>query len=170
MNREFLIPPAPTASAETYAELAREHWRTHLPGRHATLTDPDAFFTDLGAQAAIQVIEVWDQLRAADTPPADESYLDRVGRLAALKRQAEEIVLADLVLLPPEDAEQVEQDAADWAWIEATLDALVAERITPADLSDRQIRVLRQYLPAKALQLAGLPGSGPTEPDPPAAG
>lgn len=159
----FPIPLAPAASPHAYAALAREHWRTHLPSRYATLTDPDAFFADLGAQAAIQVIEVWDQLRADDLMPADEPYLERVARLNNLKRQAEELVLADLVLLPAEDTEQAQREAADWGWIEATLDALVDERITPADLSQRQLGVLRQYLPAKALELAGIP-------TPPAAG
>ena len=34
--------------------------------------------------------------------PPGEDYLARVGRLNALRKQAEEIVLAELVLLPPE--------------------------------------------------------------------
>jgi hypothetical protein len=162
-SNQFPIPFAPAASPHTYAALAREHWRTHLPSRYASLTDPDAFFADLGAQAAVQVIEVWDQLRTAAAMPTDEPYLDRVGRLNSLKRQAEELVLTDLVLLAAEDADEVQQESADWGWIEATLDALVDERITPADLSPRQVGVLRQYLPAKALELAGIP-------EPPAAG
>jgi hypothetical protein len=34
-----------------------------------------------------------------------EDFLDRAGRLAAQRRQAEEIVLADVILLPPEPGE-----------------------------------------------------------------
>ena len=33
--------------------------------------------------------------------PPGEDYLARVARLNALRKQAEEIVLADLILLPP---------------------------------------------------------------------
>jgi hypothetical protein len=34
--------------------------------------------------------------------PAGKDFMERVGRLNAIRKQAEEIVLADLVLLPPE--------------------------------------------------------------------
>jgi hypothetical protein len=41
-------------------------------------------------------------MRAQAGNPPGEDYLARVARLNALRRQAEEIVLADLILLPPE--------------------------------------------------------------------
>ena len=41
-------------------------------------------------------------MRARAGNPPGEDYIARVGRLNALRKQAEEIVLAELVLLPPE--------------------------------------------------------------------
>ena len=44
--------------------------------------------------------------------PPGEDYLARVARLNVLRKQAEEIVLADLILLPPEhDAIEFDQAA-----------------------------------------------------------
>jgi hypothetical protein len=40
----------------------------------------------------------------AGNPPG-EDFMDRVGRLNAIRKQAEEIVLADRVLLLPEGAQ-----------------------------------------------------------------
>ena len=54
------------------------------------------------AQAAGEITRLWAQMcdRAGNLP--GEDYLARVGRLNALRKQAEEIVLAELILLPPE--------------------------------------------------------------------
>lgn len=43
-------------------------------------------------------------MRAQAGNPPGEDYLTRVARLNALRKQAEEIVLADLILLPPESS------------------------------------------------------------------
>jgi hypothetical protein len=40
-------------------------------------------------------------MRAQHGNPPSEPYLARVAQLNALRKQAEEVVLADLILLPP---------------------------------------------------------------------
>jgi len=70
--------------------------RSLIPGTYTT-----ACFTDLGEEAAGEITRLWAQMRAqADNPPG-EDYLARVVRLNALRKQAEEVVLAGLILLPP---------------------------------------------------------------------
>jgi hypothetical protein len=83
-----------------YGEMARQHWARWLPQRYATIENPDSFFSDLGNQTSYRIAELTDQL-AGDGPPG-ESYPDRVGRLGQARRQAEEIVLPEMILLEPE--------------------------------------------------------------------
>jgi hypothetical protein len=85
-----------------YGAMAREHCRRWRPAAFAAIGNPDSYFTDLGERVAQEITALWAQLRDKDGNPPGEDYLARVGRLNALRKQAEEIVLADLVLLPPE--------------------------------------------------------------------
>ncbi len=85
-----------------YGAMARDHWRRWRPASYAEITDPDSYFTDLGDRVAQEISGLWAELRARSGNPPGEDYIARVGRLNALRKQAEEIVLADLVLLPPE--------------------------------------------------------------------
>jgi hypothetical protein len=85
-----------------YGTMAMGYWRQHLPHRYAAAGDPDAFFAALGEEAAAGIASLWGQMMAQARNPAGEDFTDRVGRLNAMRKQAEEIVLADLVLLPPE--------------------------------------------------------------------
>jgi hypothetical protein len=85
-----------------YGEMARDHCRRWRPAACAEITDPDSYFTDLGDRVAQEISDLWAELRARSGNPAGEDYIARVGRLNALRKQAEEVVLADLVLLPPE--------------------------------------------------------------------
>lgn len=66
----------------------------------ATIQDPEAFFSTLGATVASQVDDLAYQIAEAD--PAGKGYLEKVGRLNAAKRQAEDVVLAELVYLTPD--------------------------------------------------------------------
>ncbi|HEY9263345.1 MAG TPA: hypothetical protein VIQ11_01925 [Mycobacterium sp.] len=92
-----------------YGLEAKEYWETHAPKRFAALENPDAFFDELGEQIADQVMTLSDQLAGTDQP--NEEYLDKARRLTAAKRQAEEIVKHDLMLVEPEmnDAELREE-------------------------------------------------------------
>jgi hypothetical protein len=90
-----------------YGSMARQHWARWLPQQYAAIEDPGSFFSDLGNRASDQIAELADQL-AGDGSPA-EGYLDRVGRLGQARRQAEEIVLAQMILLEPEPGADLDE-------------------------------------------------------------
>jgi hypothetical protein len=94
-----------------YGAMARDHWARWLPARYAAITDPDSFFSDLGTRVSDQIGQLAQEL-AGDDPPG-ESYLVKVGRLGAARRQAEEIVLPAEVLLPPEPAADETEDETE---------------------------------------------------------
>jgi len=83
-----------------YGAMARSHWERWLPQRYATITDPDSFFLALGLETARQIDELATELAGDDQP--GEGYLEKAGRLTAARSQAEEIILPQQVLLPPE--------------------------------------------------------------------
>ena len=83
-----------------YAAMARSHWARWLPRRYATITDPDSFFSALGLETARQIDELATELAGDDEP--GEDYLAKAGRLTAARSQAEEIILTQQILLPPE--------------------------------------------------------------------
>ena len=91
-----------------YRQMARKHWARWLPAQYAAIEDPTGFFSDLGNQAGQRIDQLADQL-AGDGPPG-EDYLAKAGRLGQARIQAEEIVLADLILLPPESGTDEDQD------------------------------------------------------------
>jgi hypothetical protein len=88
-----------------YGSIARDHWRQWLPGRYAAIEDPGAYFTALGEEVAADIAGLWAEMSLQAGNPPGEDFTDRVGRLNAIRKQAEEIILADRVLLPPEGAE-----------------------------------------------------------------
>ena len=83
-----------------YGAMARSHWARWLPQRYATISDPDSFFSTLGQETARQIDELAVELAGDDRP--GEGYLEKAGRLAAARSQAEEIILPQQVLLAPE--------------------------------------------------------------------
>ena len=83
-----------------YGVMARSHWARWLPQRYATISDPDSFFLTLGQETARQIDELAAELAGDDQP--GEGYLEKAGRLTAARSQAEEIILPQQVLLPPE--------------------------------------------------------------------
>jgi hypothetical protein len=85
-----------------YGAIAQQHWKQWRPASYAAISDPTSYFTDLGEQATSEITRLWAQMRDQAGNPPDENYLARVGRLNALRKQTEEIVLAGLILLPPE--------------------------------------------------------------------
>jgi hypothetical protein len=91
-----------------YGAMARRHWARWLPGQYAAIEDPDSFFTDLGNEASDRIAELQSHLEGS--PPAGEGYLERVGRLGQARRQAEEIVLHEMILLDPEPGAGEDQD------------------------------------------------------------
>jgi len=93
-----------------YGEMARSHWATWLPQAYAAIQDPDSFFWAIGEEAASQVDELTDQLAGTGQP--GEGYLQRAGRLTAARRQAEEVILPQRVLPPPEATQDEDQDGS----------------------------------------------------------
>lgn len=83
-----------------YGEMARDHWARWLPGRYAAIEDPDSFFSDLGSQAEERIDALADDLARDDQQ--GEGYRGKAGRLGQARRQAEEIVLSEMILLEPE--------------------------------------------------------------------
>lgn len=75
---------------------AMTYAREYCPRRYAGLTDPYAYFLELGEQMRIQV-----DLQEKDlTPPAqpDEEWLSRAARLNTGRRLAEEAVFSQMML------------------------------------------------------------------------
>lgn len=91
-----------------YAAMAERHWRRWLPSRVAAMDDPSSFFSDLGEDAAEQIEDLTAEL-AGDDPPG-ETYMEKVGRLNMARLRAEELVLPETVLLPPEPGLQENDD------------------------------------------------------------
>jgi hypothetical protein len=88
-----------------YGRLAKSHWARTDPSRYALISDPSRFFMELGQQAESEIQEL--SLRLAGPDPPREEYLAKVGRLNMARLQAEEQVLAELILIEaPEDPEE----------------------------------------------------------------
>ena len=80
--------------------MARSHWARWLPQQYTAISDPDSFFSAIGQEAARQIDELATELAGESRP--GEDYLAKAGRLKMARLQAEEIVLPELILLPPE--------------------------------------------------------------------
>lgn len=83
-----------------YEAMAQRHWARWLPERYAAISDPDSFFSSLGQEAATRIADLAAELAGPD--PVGEGYLVKAGRLNMARLQAEEVVLRELILLPPE--------------------------------------------------------------------
>jgi hypothetical protein len=83
-----------------YGEMARRHWARWLPHRLAAIESPETFFTSLGNQAGEKITALAWELAGDDRP--GEAYLAKAGRLGEARHRAEQIVLNEMILLPPE--------------------------------------------------------------------
>lgn len=83
-----------------YGAMAQRHWARWLPERYAAISDPGSFFSNLGQEAATRIADLAAEM--AGPEPAGGGYLVRVGQLNMARFQAEEVVLQELILLPPE--------------------------------------------------------------------
>jgi hypothetical protein len=86
-----------------YGAEAMRHWTRWRPRAYAGISDPVAFFTELGKEVAGQVEELADYLAGEDR--TGEGYLDRVARLFTARMVAEEVILPQRVWPDPEDGE-----------------------------------------------------------------
>ena len=83
-----------------YGLMAQRHWAQWLPQRYATISEPDSYFSTLGREAETQIEELTLELAGDDQP--GEGYLGKAGRLGEARHRAEQIVLNEEILLPPE--------------------------------------------------------------------
>lgn len=90
-----------------YGTMLKDQWAQADPEMVAGLEDPEAYFSQLGEQAAERVADLSLNLAGPDKP--GEEFLEKVGRLNMARRQAEEIVLWELQ--PPSylDADEPEE-------------------------------------------------------------
>lgn len=94
-----------------YGLLAREHWQSHAPSRYADLEDPIAFFQELGETAADQIATLSGQME--QDLPRDLPYLERAAQLRTVQKQAEEIVLTELVYSVPAESSSLAEELED---------------------------------------------------------
>lgn len=92
----------------TYGKFAQDTWKALAPSQYALIPDPEAWFTDLGKEAETAVVNLMMQLEGPDLK--GETYLQKVGRINAAKRQAEEIIRAEMLTPQPEDMEDEEEE------------------------------------------------------------
>lgn len=92
-----------------YAQLLKRQWETADPTYVSSLSDPTEHFSQMGERVQEEVLELLPSLEGTD--PAEENYLQKVGRLNAARQQAEEIVLAEYQ--PPTNSPETD-DPEDW--------------------------------------------------------
>lgn len=81
-----------------YGLRAKEYWQKADRLRYEELEDPETFFSDLGDQVGARVESIWAAM--SRDAPRDETFFEKVGRLNAIKKQAEEIAMDELVNIP----------------------------------------------------------------------
>src|SRR3954471_13621252 len=93
--------------------MAMRHWQTTDPERFQAIpeSEREAFFSQLGERAASEIHQLQDRLAGPDPPT--QTYLEKVGRLHTARLQAEEIVLPELILIPPPSSIQDPEEEPD---------------------------------------------------------
>lgn len=115
-----------------YGTIGQQHWAKYAPARYAVLEDPERFFTELGEQVAAEVAASLSALE--QTIPADTPYLEKVGTLNAMRSQAEEAALTELVFSveaewrnPLEELEGMLADLPSAEMVQASLGRLAEQ-------------------------------------------
>lgn len=111
-------------SMNHYGALALTHWKTHRPTQYAELENPKEFFSQLGEEISQRVQQLRLDLEAAERPILNQMQdLERIGRLNAIRKQAEELVFEDLVwpqapegLLPEDESPETSEPPGDRLW------------------------------------------------------
>ena len=85
---------------DRYGQMALDHMKNYLPTRYSQIPDPETHFRMVGQEVSHQVANL--EMTLAGSGPTEPDYMTRAGQLRAAHMAAEEIVLADLVFLPPE--------------------------------------------------------------------
>ena len=91
-----------------YGRMAYDHASQHRPKAFASMADPTNHFSQLGVEVETRITTLRDELLGAFLP--SENLEDYRQRGYQAHRQAEEIVLADMVWTEPEQTTQPEDD------------------------------------------------------------
>lgn len=83
-----------------YGLMAQKHMQTYLPRMYSGIADPETYFSELDERVMDLVEETTRDLLVGVTLSMDT--VEREQQLNSAKAQAEEIVLANEVYLPPE--------------------------------------------------------------------
>lgn len=111
--RDFIVKG--DSRMNRYGLHARRRWEAIDPARVAAISNPQAFFTQLGEQILVQVTALTDEILAKE--PAKTSVQEREAQIATATRTAEEMVFADLVEIPvPAEGEE-----PDWTSVRQSL-------------------------------------------------
>lgn len=90
-----------------YGQRALDHDRTYHPERFAAIPDPEAHYSAVGERAQTAVTDLRDEILG---PQRTEETLDQYrSRSHQSLRQAEELVLHELLTPPTEDASTPEE-------------------------------------------------------------
>ena len=108
-----------------YGELVRRQWQGCLSEIYQQIRDPGAFFAVLGEVIAQRIDELADHLAGDDQH--GEGYLAKVARLTAAREHAQQRVLSEYLLLPPDEDRPVVVDRGHPSWAE--VDAEQRERL-----------------------------------------
>ena len=124
--------PAPDAASGSQhpplnycGELTRRQWEGCLPEIYQQVRDPGALFAVLGEVIAHRIDELADYLAGDDQN--GEGYLAKVARLTAARERAQERVLGEYLLLPPDGDRPAVVDRSHPSWAE--VDAEQRERL-----------------------------------------
>jgi hypothetical protein len=114
--------PAPDAASSSnpplnyYGELTRRQWEGCLPEIYQQIRDPGSFFAVLGEVIAQRIDEHADYLAGDDQP--GEGYLAKVARLIAARDHAQQRVLGEYLLIPPDEVQPAVVDRSHPSWTE----------------------------------------------------
>lgn len=93
-----------------YGAQLMTHWKRERQPEFAELTDPEAYFSQMGEDIAEEIERLHRTL--AGKGPQGEGYLARVGRLRTARSEAESTVLRTYLLESPrsQQSTQVESE------------------------------------------------------------
>ncbi len=96
----------------TYGNLAMQRVHAEATEQFRQIENPEAVFSDLGERIASQVDMIATEMEQTTPSSPDEPYLERVGRLNSIRRQAEEIAMNEALteFLPTSTPEPDETD------------------------------------------------------------
>lgn len=101
-----------TASPNQYGMMAQRHMQDYLPQRYDAIRDPASYFAQVGEEVLREINAItagWERTRPTEMADAASRNMARM--------QAEEMVLAELVYLPPEPDPTEPEIDSNGGWV-----------------------------------------------------